>query len=171
MGRPRGHPERHRCRADPAGAPVGDPAAGRDRTRKRLPDRRRLHQPARPRSHRVDVRGGSAAASRSGHGRGSPGELGERKKEGGSDVRSTQSRPAYVPAYGPARGPPALLSAAARSRPRRRASLPAGAAFSKTVNRRKPMWWGIGIGGFILYAIILVTLGVATLRKGHGWLF
>jgi hypothetical protein len=33
------------------------------------------------------------------------------------------------------------------------------------------MWWGIGIGGFILYLIILVTLGVATLRKGHGWLF
>ena len=33
------------------------------------------------------------------------------------------------------------------------------------------MWWGIGIGGFILYAIILVTLGVTTLRKGHGWLF
>ena len=36
------------------------------------------------------------------------------------------------------------------------------------------MWWGIGIGGVggvILYVIILWTLGLTTLRKGHGWMF
>ena len=33
------------------------------------------------------------------------------------------------------------------------------------------MWWGIGIFGFILYLVILFTLGLMTLRKGHGWLF
>ena len=33
------------------------------------------------------------------------------------------------------------------------------------------MWWGIGIGGGILYVILLVTLGVMTLRNGHGWMF
>jgi hypothetical protein len=33
------------------------------------------------------------------------------------------------------------------------------------------MWWGIGILGFILYITILFTLGLMTLRKGHGWLF
>lgn len=33
------------------------------------------------------------------------------------------------------------------------------------------MWWGIGIGGAILYLILLVTLGLMTLRKGHGWMF
>jgi hypothetical protein len=31
------------------------------------------------------------------------------------------------------------------------------------------MWWGIGLG--ILYLALLVSLGVTTLRKGHGWLF
>ena len=33
------------------------------------------------------------------------------------------------------------------------------------------MWWGIGFGGFFLYVILLVVLGVRTLRNGHGWLF
>jgi len=33
------------------------------------------------------------------------------------------------------------------------------------------MWWGIGIGGGILYVILLFTLGFMTLRKGHGWMF
>lgn len=32
------------------------------------------------------------------------------------------------------------------------------------------MWWWIGIGGFI-YLMLLVTLGVMTLRNGHGWMF
>lgn len=29
------------------------------------------------------------------------------------------------------------------------------------------MWWGLGL----LYVALLVTLGVMTLRNGHGWLF
>jgi hypothetical protein len=33
------------------------------------------------------------------------------------------------------------------------------------------MWWGIGFGGFFLYLILLIVLGVRTLRNGHGWLF
>jgi hypothetical protein len=33
------------------------------------------------------------------------------------------------------------------------------------------MWYGIGIGLGVLYLAILVTLGVTTLRKGHGWIF
>ena len=33
------------------------------------------------------------------------------------------------------------------------------------------MWWGIGIGGFILYVFLLLFLGIRTLRNGHGWLF
>jgi hypothetical protein len=32
------------------------------------------------------------------------------------------------------------------------------------------VWWGIGFGG-LLYLALLVTLGVMTLRNGHGWLF
>jgi hypothetical protein len=30
------------------------------------------------------------------------------------------------------------------------------------------MWWGIGIGGFILYVLLLFF---RTLRNGHGWMF
>jgi hypothetical protein len=37
--------------------------------------------------------------------------------------------------------------------------------------RRKIMWWGIGIGGAILYLILAFTLGLMTLRNGHGWMF
>ena len=33
------------------------------------------------------------------------------------------------------------------------------------------MWWGIGIGGGILYLALLFTLGLMTLRNGHGWMF
>jgi hypothetical protein len=29
------------------------------------------------------------------------------------------------------------------------------------------MWWGLGL----VYLALLVTLGVMTLRNGHGWLF
>jgi hypothetical protein len=32
------------------------------------------------------------------------------------------------------------------------------------------MWYGIGFG-LVLYLVILFTLGLMTLRKGHGWLF
>ena len=32
------------------------------------------------------------------------------------------------------------------------------------------MWWGIGFGGFV-YLLILFTLGLMTLRNGHGWMF
>jgi hypothetical protein len=33
------------------------------------------------------------------------------------------------------------------------------------------MWWGIGIGGAILYLVLVFTLGLMTLRNGHGWMF
>jgi hypothetical protein len=33
------------------------------------------------------------------------------------------------------------------------------------------MWWGIGIGGGLLYLVLLFTLGFMTLRNGHGWMF
>jgi hypothetical protein len=33
------------------------------------------------------------------------------------------------------------------------------------------MWWGIGIGGLVLYLLLLFFLGFRTLRNGHGWLF
>lgn len=33
------------------------------------------------------------------------------------------------------------------------------------------MWWGIGIGAGILYLVLMVTLGVMTIRNRHGWLF
>ena len=32
------------------------------------------------------------------------------------------------------------------------------------------MWWGIGIGG-VVYLILVFTLGLMTLRNGHGWMF
>jgi hypothetical protein len=32
------------------------------------------------------------------------------------------------------------------------------------------MWWGIGFGA-ILYVVLLITLGVMTLRNGHLVLF
>ena len=33
------------------------------------------------------------------------------------------------------------------------------------------MWWGIGIGGAILYVVLVFTLGLMMLRNGHGWMF
>jgi hypothetical protein len=33
------------------------------------------------------------------------------------------------------------------------------------------MWWGIGIGAGILYLLVAFTLGLMTLRNGHGWMF
>jgi hypothetical protein len=33
------------------------------------------------------------------------------------------------------------------------------------------MWWGIGFGGFFIYLVLLITLGVMTLRNGHTLLF
>ena len=33
------------------------------------------------------------------------------------------------------------------------------------------MWWYVGIGGVILYFVLLFVLGLSTLRNGHGWLF
>ena len=33
------------------------------------------------------------------------------------------------------------------------------------------MWWFIGLGGFFLYLLVFFTLGLTTLRKGHGWMF
>jgi hypothetical protein len=33
------------------------------------------------------------------------------------------------------------------------------------------MWWGIGFGGLVLYLVLLIFLGVRTLRNGHGWMF
>jgi hypothetical protein len=33
------------------------------------------------------------------------------------------------------------------------------------------MWWGVGIGGFFLYLVFAFTLGLMTLRNGHGWMF
>ena len=59
MGRHRGHPERLRGRAGPDRAPLGGAAARRDRAGRRLPDQRRLHQPARPGRDRPDDRRGS----------------------------------------------------------------------------------------------------------------
>ena len=33
------------------------------------------------------------------------------------------------------------------------------------------MWWGVGVGGALLYFVLVVTLGVMTLRNGHRWMF
>ena len=33
------------------------------------------------------------------------------------------------------------------------------------------MWWGIGLGIALLYVVVLLTLGLTTLRNGHGWMF
>ena len=32
------------------------------------------------------------------------------------------------------------------------------------------MWWGIGFGA-LLYFVVLLTLGLRTLKRGHGWMF
>jgi len=33
------------------------------------------------------------------------------------------------------------------------------------------MYWGIGVLGFVLYAVLLFVLGVKCLRKGHWLMF
>ena len=33
------------------------------------------------------------------------------------------------------------------------------------------MWWLVGIGGLFIYLLVLFTLGMTTLRNGHGWMF
>ena len=33
------------------------------------------------------------------------------------------------------------------------------------------MWWGIGFGVAFLYLLLLLSLGVTTLRKGHWVMF
>ena len=32
------------------------------------------------------------------------------------------------------------------------------------------MWWAVGFGGFF-YFVLLFTLGLLTIRNGHGWMF
>ena len=62
MGCPRGHPAGLGRRAHPDRAPVGSTPARRDLRARWLPDRRRVHQPARPRRDRLDDgRRGTAA--------------------------------------------------------------------------------------------------------------
>jgi hypothetical protein len=39
------------------------------------------------------------------------------------------------------------------------------------ISKEEIMWWGIGIGGGILYLILAFTLGFMTLKNGHGWMF
>jgi hypothetical protein len=46
-----------------------------------------------------------------------------------------------------------------------------GDAKSNAAGKGETMWWGIGIGGAILYFIVAFTLGLMTLRNGHGWMF
>ena len=41
----------------------------------------------------------------------------------------------------------------------------------RIANKEVSMWWGIGFGGFFLYLLLLIFLGVRTLRNGHGWMF
>jgi hypothetical protein len=33
------------------------------------------------------------------------------------------------------------------------------------------MWWGIGGGLAILWIVLMITLGITTLRKGHWVMF
>ena len=33
------------------------------------------------------------------------------------------------------------------------------------------MLWAFGIGGVLIYLLVLFTLGFSTLRNGHGWMF
>ena len=50
---------------------------------------------------------------------------------------------------------------------------PQGAVLTLDSRKRQlggTMWWGIGFGG-LLYLVLLITLGVMTLRNGHGWMF
>jgi hypothetical protein len=42
---------------------------------------------------------------------------------------------------------------------------------SNAASRGGIMWWGIGIGAGLLYFLVAFTLGLMTLRNGHGWMF
>jgi hypothetical protein len=64
-------------------------------------------------------------------------------------------------AYGGWRAMPAILASQSRH---------AGNDWEHELRRGDLMWWGIGIGA-LLYVVLLVTLGVMTLRNGHGWMF
>jgi hypothetical protein len=39
-----------------------------------------------------------------------------------------------------------------------------------TSEEEKQMWLWVGIGG-ALYIILMISLGLMTLRNGHGWMF
>ena len=43
-------------------------------------------------------------------------------------------------------------------------------AWRLTRTKGENMWWAIGIGG-VVYVILVFTLGLMTLRNGHGWMF
>jgi hypothetical protein len=51
-----------------------------------------------------------------------------------------------------------------------RSSCVAESVISTTASdRRFEMIWGVG--GAILYLVLVFTLGLMTLRNGHGWMF
>ena len=54
---------------------------------------------------------------------------------------------------------------------RRNAFVPSYLIASTSREEVGSMWWAIGIGGVILYLIVAFTLGLMTLRNGHGWMF
>lgn len=33
------------------------------------------------------------------------------------------------------------------------------------------MWWGIGGAYVLLWLVLMIWLGLRTLRNGHGWMF
>jgi hypothetical protein len=33
------------------------------------------------------------------------------------------------------------------------------------------MWWGLGGMFALIYIVLIVSMGMTTLRNGHGWLF
>jgi hypothetical protein len=40
-----------------------------------------------------------------------------------------------------------------------------------TTTRGDAMWWGIGGGLALLWLVLMITLGITTLRKGHWVMF
>jgi hypothetical protein len=42
--------------------------------------------------------------------------------------------------------------------------------FKASIAKGGTMWWGIGFG-FFVYLVLLLTLGIITLRKGHWVMF
>jgi hypothetical protein len=94
---------------------------------------------------------------------------------GGRDrlVAEARSRPAHsgkTPATVTGSvGPGLTFALSLETSPVWRPTSPRG-GFSEPGDREVGMWWGIGFGG-LLYVVLLITLGVMTLRNGHGWLF